>query len=43
MLLTRREILEELVKMGYKRLSDLKTYCRNFEVWQELTANRSEE
>lgn len=37
MRLTRREILEELGRLGIKGLNDLKAACREFEVyWNSL-------
>jgi len=33
-LLSRREILEELVRQGYRYYGDLSTFCRMFERFQ---------
>jgi hypothetical protein len=42
MRLTRREILEELGRLGVRGLNDLKRACREFEVyWSSLRAGHS--
>jgi hypothetical protein len=41
MKLTRREILEQLERLGVKRLSDLKKACREFEAyWNDMLCIR---